>query len=437
MLEKFEAHINDKFPEIYSQKILLAISGGIDSVVLAHLFNKLKINFSFAHCNFRLRGVESDLDEQFVKDLSNNYKIKTHVTSFNTENYAKSKKTSTQLAARELRYNWFHQILDEYKYNKLATAHHADDNLETFLINLTRGTGLEGFTGIPEKTNKLIRPLLPFSREEIEQYALKHKIKWREDSSNNSTKYLRNKIRHEVIPILKEISPALLKNFNNTTNYLKESQEIIDDRIKDISKNIITKEDDVIKINIKKLEALPNPKAYLYQFLKGHGFSEWDKVTKLLRAQSGKFISTNSHILLKNREFLLFSRFSSDDLLKNSIPVIEEGTKVINHPIQLTISNTTETMVENKNSIIVDKNLLFFPLRIRRWRNGDVFYPSGMTGRKKVSKFFKDEKLSRFEKEKAWLLCTADDKIIWIIGMRQDRRFKVNSKTSKLIKISK
>ncbi|MDY0780799.1 tRNA lysidine(34) synthetase TilS [Tenacibaculum sp. IB213877] len=437
MLEKFTQHIHQNFPFLLDKKVLLAISGGIDSVVLAHLFHQLHISFSLAHCNFQLRGEESNGDEIFVKELAKDLNVTIFSTQFDTTNYAEEKKLSTQLAARELRYNWFQKLTEENQFDFIATAHHADDNLETFLINLTRGTGLEGLTGIPAQNGNIIRPLLIFSREEIENFAKQNSISWREDASNASAKYLRNKIRHQVIPILKEINPKLIQSFNNTSTYLQESHQIIDDRVSEVAEKVTTKNNETLQFNIEKLLQLSNPKAYLYQFLKGYGFNEWDKIYNLLHAQSGKFISTKSHILLKNREFLLFSPTKRGDLNEKSISKIDEGTKKINHPIQLTIQEIDQNAIESKNSIVVDKNLLFFPLIIRKWKNGDVFYPTGMQGKKKVSKFFKDKKLSMFEKNKTWLLCTSKDEIVWIIGMRQDRRFLANSKTSNIIKISK
>ena len=219
MEHKLLEHLNSEFPFIFGKKLVLAISGGIDSVVAAHLLKKIFNNLSLAHCNFQLRKEESDNDELFVLELGKKLKIKTHTTKFDTFSYAVKKKTSTQIAARELRYKWFASLVDDFDYDYLVTAHHADDNLETFLINLTRGSGLNGLTGIPEKNDYIIRPFLLFSRDEIEDYASKNKISWREDSSNSEVKYLRNKFRHEIIPTLKKINPSLLRSFSNTITY--------------------------------------------------------------------------------------------------------------------------------------------------------------------------------------------------------------------------
>ena len=213
MLKQFELHLNEKLPFLKESKILIAISGGVDSVVLAYLCKQMNLNIALAHCNFNLRGPESDADEDFVIELAKDFGLEIFIENFNTKQFALDKKMSTQMAARTLRYFWFDEIASQLGYNYILTAHHADDNFETFLINLSRGTGLDGLLGIPEVNENIVRPILPFKREAIEKYAKKSGLKWREDSSNSSTKYLRNKLRHDVIPILKGINPQLLQNF--------------------------------------------------------------------------------------------------------------------------------------------------------------------------------------------------------------------------------
>ena len=227
MQQKLTNHINTKFPFLKDKKLLIAISGGVDSVVLTYLLSVLNFDISLAHCNFKLRGKESDLDEEFILKLGGKLNIKTFTTQFSTNKFAQKNKLSTQIAARKLRYNWFESLVKKHQFDFVLTAHHADDNLETFLINLTRGTGLDGLTGIPEINGNVVRPLIPFSRDEIIDFAKENHIKWREDQSNASTKYIRNKIRHQVIPVLKEINPSVLETFAKTTNHLKESQQIL------------------------------------------------------------------------------------------------------------------------------------------------------------------------------------------------------------------
>ncbi|WP_339886052.1 tRNA lysidine(34) synthetase TilS [Polaribacter vadi] len=437
MIQKFTAHINTNVPFLKDKKLLIAISGGLDSVVLYHLLATLNFDISLAHCNFNLRGKESYLDEEFVKKLSQ--KTSNHIFTklFDTEKYSKDNKLSTQIAARELRYTWFQELVEKHNFDYILTAHHADDNLETFLINLTRGTGLEGFTGIPKINGNIVRPLLPFSREEILKYAKENKIEWREDASNASTKYTRNKLRHQVIPVLKEINPSLLSSFEKTLENLQESQQILEDRIDEVSSEIIETKEAITKINIDKIQQLSNPKAYLYQLLKNHSFTEWNDVYDLLSAQSGKQVFSKTHRLLKDRDFLILSRKTAVNLDKvESSFVINKDELEITNPIHLTFETVKQNSTENKQTIYVDKDLLKYPLLVRKWQNGEYLYPTKMQGKKKLSKFFKDDKFSLLEKENTWLLCNADNEIIWVINYRQDRRFSTTSSTRKTLKIT-
>ena len=437
MLAAFKKHIETNFAFIKDKKILLAISGGVDSVILAYLFSALKIDFILAHCNFRLRGKDADDDEQFVKKLAQQLNVSEYTIAFDTEEYAKEHKISIQMAARELRYDWFENIRKEKKLDLIATAHHLDDNLETFLINFVRGTGLNGLTGIPEIKGNIIRPLLVFSREQIEEYAAINSILWREDRSNAKTAYQRNKIRHQIVPVLKEMNPNLLSTFKKTTQYLKESQQIIDATILKLNENIILKENkNLTKINIQKLKKLPNPKAYLFEILKNYGFTEWNDVNNLLDAQSGKQVFSNSHRLLKDRDYLLLTAISSSQD-KVKIFEIKKGQKDIElEKFKLSFRKTEhlETKVESKDIVFINMDKLEFPLHLRKWQEGDFFYPSGMKGKKKLSKFFKDEKFSLLEKENTWLLCSANN-IVWVLGKRLDDRYKINNNTKNIVRI--
>jgi len=436
MLQELAKHIDKHFSFLKGKKLLIAISGGVDSVVLTHLLHQLKFDISLAHCNFQLRSEESDKDEEFVKNLGKKLNLNTYTIRFNTNEYAVNNKLSTQLAARELRYSWFEKLSNEHSFSHLLTAHHADDNLETFLINLSRGTGLEGLTGIPPINGSIVRPLLVFSREEILNYAKQNNIEWREDESNSETKYLRNKIRHQVTPILKELNASVLKNFNKTIDHLKESQQIIDDKIEEVAHEIIAKEGDLLKINIEKLLKLPNPKPYLYQLLKPYEFKEWNDVYNLIYAQSGKQILTKNYTLLKDRDFLLLLRTSEKSSNEEEVYTIREENKEITAPIRLLLKRVQKKTDTDQKSIYVDNELLSYPLKLRRWNSGDFFYPAGMLGKKKISKYFKDEKISIINKNKIWLLCSSKNEIIWIIGKRQDRRFLPTEKTTKLLQIS-
>jgi len=435
MLQKFKQHLHQNFPFLEDSKLLIAISGGIDSVVLAHLCSQLNLNFSLCHCNFNLRGQESDDDEAFVTSLAKTLKTLVYTTSFETEKYATKNKVSIQVAARDLRYTWFYKLLDANQYDYVLTAHNTNDNLETFIINLTRGSGLEGFTGIPPVNQKSVRPLLAFSRDDITLFAIKNGIVWREDRSNASIKYVRNKVRHKVIPILKELNPHVLESFQNTIEYLNESQSIINDALKNITANVVSYENDVLKISCKEIDKLSNKKAYLYQLLQGYGFTAWNDIVDLISAQPGKQIFSNTHRLLKDRNFLILTTINKSQSIKGPI-LIDQKVSEITNPIKLTIQNTDDYTSKNKEQIIIDKDLVNYPLSLKKWHHGDAMYPTGMKGSKKISQLFKDNKLSLLDKEKIWILADAKDHIIWVIGLRQDRRYLANKTSKNRLKIS-
>ena len=435
MLQKFKQHLHQNFPFLEDSKLLIAISGGIDSVVLAHLCSQLNLNFSLCHCNFNLRGQESDDDEAFVTSLAKSLKTPVYTTSFETEKYATKNKVSIQVAARDLRYTWFYKLLDANQYDYVLTAHNTNDNLETFIINLTRGSGLEGFTGIPPVNQKSVRPLLAFSRDDITLFAIKNGIVWREDRSNASIKYVRNKVRHKVIPILKELNPHILESFQNTIEYLNESQSIINDAVKNITAKVVSYENDVLKISCKEIDKLSNKKAYLYQLLQAYGFTSWNDIVDLISAQPGKQVFSDTHRLLKDRNFLILTTINKSQSIKGPILIDQKVSKITN-PIKLTIQNTDDYTSKNKEQIIIDKDLVNYPLSLKKWHHGDAMYPTGMTGSKKISQLFKDNKLSLLDKEKIWILADAKDHIIWVIGLRQDRRYLANKTSKNRLKIS-
>ncbi|WP_075341159.1 tRNA lysidine(34) synthetase TilS [Tenacibaculum agarivorans] len=435
MLTDLKGHIKEKLPFLIKKKLLVAVSGGVDSIVLSHLLYTLNFEVSLAHCNFKLRGKDSDEDEDFVKSFAKKLGIDSFTISFDTKNYALENKLSTQIAARELRYEWFDCLVIENDFDYIVTAHHADDNLETFLINLTRGTGLDGLIGIPEVNGKIVRPLLTFSREDILKYAKEHSIEWREDYTNQEVKYVRNKIRHQIVPVLKEINPNILKTFDKVSGFLSESKQIIDDRIEEVSAKILEKEEEIYKIDIAKVLKLSNSKAYLYQVLKDFGFTEWTNVSDLLQAETGKFIESKTHVLLRNRESLLVLDKEKEANTTDRFEIGLGRNKIDIHTT-IHVEKYLKTQVLSKKCILVNKNLVTFPMILRKWEEGDFFYPTGMKGKKKVSKFFKDEKMSKFSKEKTWLLCTQQNQVVWIVGKRQDRRFVPTDLDSNIIKVN-
>jgi len=431
MLQKLQNHLNTNLPFLTGKKLLLAVSGGLDSMVLAHLFQELQYSVAMAHCNFQLRELESFEDQKFVESFADTEEIPIYSILFDTKSYANDHKLSTQVAARELRYNWFYELLENEGYDYLLTAHHADDNLETFLINLSRGTGLDGLTGIPQQNEQIIRPLLVFSRAEIENYAKGNKIKWREDSSNASDKYLRNKIRHHVVPILKELNPTFLDSFQKTQTYLQDAQVLVEDATELVFQQVVEEKEDGIYIAIHKLLQLDNYKSYLYQWLKEFGFTAWEDIYDLVHSQSGKYVVSEEFRLVKDREFLILS---SKEVLENEVFYIQENEKHLQFPIKLQLSDVSHIENPSSECIFVDKEKLKFPLIIRKWQEGDYFYPSGMSGKKKVSKYFKDEKFSLIDKEMTWLLCS-DNQIVWIVNHRADQRFLATTNTQNIIKI--
>lgn len=433
MLRQFENQVSNHFPFLQGKKLLLAVSGGLDSMVLVHLFQQLNYEIVVLHCNFQLRGLESFEDQQFIQEYSNTNAIPFVFTQFDTEAFAADFKVSIQVAARELRYSWFYEQLAIQKGDFILTAHHADDNLETFLINLSRGTGLEGLTGIPAQNEKVIRPLLSFSRQQMEEYASVNKLKWREDSSNASDKYLRNKIRHHLVPLLKELNPNFISSFEKTQSFLSEAQELVDDAAIMVYQQVAREEGVDIYFDLVRLLQLPNYSSYLYQWLKEFGFTAWDDIYELVYGQSGKQVVAPYFRLIKDRDCLILSPLPSQENQQEF--EIESVESKVKFPLNLVFSIVSKIGVASNSTIFVDQDKLVFPLTLRHWNEGDVFQPFGMEGKsKKVSKLFKDEKLSLIDKEKVWLLCS-NNQVVWVVGIRQDERFKIDPNSKKLLKI--
>jgi len=428
---QFNHHVESRFSFLKEKKLLLAVSGGLDSMVLLYLLNNQNFDITVAHCNFQLRDKESDEDEAFVVQFCQDYNIKYFTKKFDTEVYATQNKLSIQVAARTLRYDWFKEIMVANGLDFLLTAHHLDDAVETFLINFTRGCGLDGLTGIPECNGNIIRLLLPFSRLEIYNFAIKNNIAWREDSSNSSDKYFRNKLRHQVVPVLKELNTSFLETFQNTILHLQESQEIVNQSVEDVKSKICFYENDLLKINIPKLLQYKSYKTYLYHILKPFHFFDWTAIYNLLETQSGKMVYAQDFFVLKDRNLLIVSKILPNE---NKSYFVDLENNTLNFPFEIRISNTGYINSNKSNSIFVDYDLLKFPLEIRKWKEGDVFYPIGMKGKKKLGKYFKDEKMSLIEKLNQWVLIS-DNQIVWIISKRQDDRFKITEKTNNKLQI--
>ena len=429
MKNKVQHFIVEKSLFSKEDKLILGISGGADSVCLMHVLLALGDSFDLAHCDFNLRGKESDEDESFVKELAKKYQLKLHVKQFDTTSYSTENKISTQMAARDLRYAWFHDLLASENAKYIVIAHHSNDDVETFFINLLRGSGLKGLLGISEKTESVVRPLMVVSRAEIESYLNKNELSYRNDSSNASVKYLRNKIRHELMPLLTDMNPSIQQTISDEMKILEGVAEVYYQQMREVKKEIIKNEKGVIQLKISDLLALKPLNNYLYELLNPYGFMTIEAIAKSLKGQSGKQFFSSTHELLIDREFIFISEL---DVKKNELITIEETTNSIKSPIQLTFSKTNNVKwIKDVNFAQLDFEKLQFPLTLRNWKEGDKFMPLGMQTFKKLSDYFIDNKFSILNKKKQWLLCSNTD-IVWVVGHRIDERYKLQSKTKKV-----
>ena len=438
VLEKFTSYIKNNSLCTVSDNILVAVSGGIDSVVLLDLFIKSGYSCAIAHCNFNLRGQESEGDQSFVEALAKSYEIPFYSKTFETLDYAGINKMSVQMAARDLRYEWFEDIRAENDFNFVATAHNKNDILETFFINLSRGTGIHGLTGIKNKNGSVIRPLLFASRQEIREYASLHFIEWHEDSSNITVKYNRNKIRHQVLPVFDKMNPKFADTMIENIQRLSEAEEIFNQAVEQKKVEIFEKEPGLVSLSIPLLKALVPLKTWLYELLKDYDFTPpvVSDITESLDGISGRQFFSATHRIIKDRNRLIIS------VIKNAQGkkfYIEDPYREISEPISLEMDVMPVTadlqFQKDKTIAYLDLDLLDFPLIIRKWEQGDYFQPFGMQHIKKLSDFFIDLKLSIPEKENVWLL-TSGQEIIWIIGLRINDKFRVGPLTQKILKIT-
>jgi tRNA(Ile)-lysidine synthase len=439
VIDIFKSLIKDQKLFKEEEKILLAISGGLDSVVMLKLFVKAGVNIGIAHCNFALRNQESDDDEVFVRNLAGEQKADFFSKRFATEAYAKSRGISIQMAARDLRYEWFEKIRHENGYHYIATAHHADDHAETIILNMTRGAGLAGLQGIKQVNSKIIRPLWSFSRQQIIEYARQEKILFREDSSNPETKYIRNRIRHTVVPVLREINPAFTVAMVNLSEHAAKAQETLAFLIRrEFDQHVLIKGDHVV-VQIEPLLATPHPEVILYEYLKEFGFSGSiiKEIAAGLSRQPGKIFFSQNFQCLKDRSALIISPLDSE-LLHEEI-VIHEDENCISFPsgelqIRSLMNHGIKTFTSVDHEVFFNAEKIHFPLILRKPREGDWFIPFGMTGKKKISDFLTDKKIPLTWKNKIWLLCS-DNMICWVVGMRADNRFRVDNPVQSVLHI--
>jgi tRNA(Ile)-lysidine synthase len=418
-------------------RILLAVSGGIDSMVMTHLFLRLDNEIGIAHCNFSLRAGESDKDEEMVHKYATENNIPFHSTRFETKTFAKKNGLSIQMAARELRYEWFEEIRKMNNYDAIAVAHNLNDNIETLIINLTRGTGLTGLTGMKPAGNRIIRPLLFATRLDITRYCNKHRINFREDKSNADTKYTRNKIRHLVIPVLKEINPSLEATLDETTEKFTGINEIVSEYISGLREKVSKQKGELITFNISLLKLHLHNKTVLFELFKPFGINnvQLNDLIKVIYGKTGGQIFTGTHRIIKNREEIIVSLEEIKNDTFYSIKNITGFRKIpeIASAGYVDITGNFEIPSEPFTACI-DSEKISFPLIIRQWKAGDHFYPFGMKQKKKLSDYFIDNKYSILDKEKI-LILESEGKIVWIIGDRIDNRFRITNTTRKALMI--
>ncbi len=419
------------------EKVLLAVSGGVDSVVMAHLFHRAGYKFAIAHCNFQLREKESEADEAFVKELAGRLEAPFFVEKFDTKLYAVEYGLSIQMAARELRYAWFEELLKAQQYNYLATAHHKNDVTETVLLNLTKGSVLKGLHGILPRTNQVIRPLLFASKDEILEYAAYKKHDHREDKSNADSKYQRNLIRNEVIPLLKQINPDISETMYHAANRRFQLENWVKTFTEGIKKEIVVSTENGMKISVSDLKDKNIPPEIFFEWVEDFGFKyvQVEELFEHLNATESKLFLSTEFRMLKDRETISIEKTSSQDF-ENIL--IEKGkSSVAAGEFLFSMNMIHKSGIEDFNDPSVaylNEQKIQFPLMVRKWEHGDSFKPYGLRGRKKISDYLTDLKLSVREKEKQLVVCSGNN-ICWVVGHRIDDRFKVSEKTHNVLKI--
>lgn len=443
MLEKVKDFINRENLIPQNSTVIVGLSGGMDSMVLLDILTLLGYNCIAAHCNFHLRNDESDRDEKFVKNWCKTIDTQYTSINFDTKQYAADRKISIEMAARELRYCWFEAIRNEYQANYIAVAHHKDDSVETLLLNLIRGTGIKGLTGISPKNGHIVRPLLCLSRNEIESYISERDIPYVTDSTNHEDIYLRNSLRLNVIPLLETLNPSVRETIFRTSRNLTEAEKIYSESIqKSISKVFNDN-----KIYIDELKRTASQRSVLFELLTPYSFtpSTIEDIYESIDSISGKifYSDVNSDLgkkgyrLIKDRNIFLLDALTECNN-KDKTFLIEEGASEILEPIRLIIRilNSSDEIKYHRNILYLDEEKIKYPLELRRWRAGDWFIPFGMKGRKKLSDYFTDHKFTLKDKDEAWILTSGED-IVWLVGERNDDRFKITDRTKKIVAIEK
>jgi tRNA(Ile)-lysidine synthase len=402
---------------------------------MVELFRQLGFDFGIAHCNFQLRGEESDGDEALVKSLAYKYKVPFYSKRFDTAAYAQTRGVSIQVAARDLRYEWFEQVRADHKYDYIATAHHLNDNIETVLHNFIKGTGIKGLRGMLAKRNRLIRPMLSVSQNEILEFQQEHRLDYREDSSNTSDKYTRNNIRHHLVPLIEEINPGFEAGFADRLKVFSDLETLYHSQVQKTNKQLFERRKGDIFIPIRKLKKLSDRRSILFEYLQPLGFnvSQVDDILSTLNGESGKqFLSAEARVI-KDRQFLIVTQRGQNNF--TTLLVQKDDTEALLPDAMISISHAAANVKikREKTYAYLDLDKLEFPLVLRHWRKGDYFYPFGMAlKKKKVSKYFKDQKIPINEKETVWIL-ESNKKIVWIVGERIDERYRVTKSTKQIL----
>ncbi len=436
MLTQFNQFIVDKLLFQPDDRLLVAVSGGVDSVVLCHLLFCFHQKFAIAHCNFGLRAADSDADEAFVKKLGLKYQVPCYSKKMKPQQYCETHQCSIQMAARALRYEWFQELILENNFQYLATAHHLNDSLETALLNLTKGTGIAGVRGILPKTNNIVRPLLFASKETIVQYAESQNLTWREDVSNATTKYQRNLLRHEVVPVLKQINPNLETTFAHTLERLQATEQIFQKYIAQIRQQYLKMEDDVTVIDTTNIAYESHYSMLLFELLKEFSFT-WADAEAIAESNNDgvkHFFATNYKLLKYQNQLRIYAVTEVENFTEQLIALGDTVCRYGNYSIELSYPEPKQIdFTSHTNEAFFDIDLLQFPLMIRPWHPGDRFQPSGMKGLKKISDYLIDEKIPLDKKEKVWVLLSGET-IVWVVGMRAAHVARIGNTTTRVMK---
>ena len=434
MLDTIRTYIQKEKLLSVEATVIVGLSGGMDSMALLDILTLLGYRCVAAHCNFHLRGAESDRDGDFVRRWCKSVDVPLVSIDFDTREYASDRKISIEMAARELRYRWFEMMRVQHQAEAIAVAHHRDDSVETVLMNLIRGTGIKGLSGIAPKNRKVVRPLLSVSREEIARYMVSRDIPYVFDSSNNDDLFLRNALRLHVIPTLEELNPAVKEAIYRTAQHVAQAEKVYNAAMKESMEKVVQND----RIDVRELRKTPSPQSLLFELLTPMGFgpSTIQDICSSMDAEPGKIFLSRSHRVIKDRDYFLIDQLPDKEATEQSF-FIELQTNALTMPLPLTFSILPMpiTIERNKRFLYADFDQLRFPLTLRKWRQGDWFIPFGMKGRKKLSDYFTDRKFSLKDKEAAWVLLSGEE-IVWIVGERPDERYRIREGTLRVFHVS-